>query len=422
MEAFHLTDDWRPRSTTGYTRCNKIRKYARHTSPGLPGAPARGRTPAVSQVVQLLRDLIALPSVNAAFLPPDDPRAGEAKVADYLAKRAAKAKLDVERQPVAPGSDNLIVRLSPLGQARHRILLAPHLDTVGGDDPKLYRPTKKGGRLHGRGACDTKGSVAAMFRALENVARRRQRPSETEIVFVGLMDEECNQTGSRAFAKLRMKADLALVGEPTHCKVVTAHKGDLWLRLTATGKAAHGARPELGRNAVHALAKCIDAIETDYAALLRKRRHPLLGHATINTGTIRGGSQPNIVPDHCQADLDRRTLPGETFAKIRRELLGVLSRRGLNARLIDVKGYTCPALETDPGLPWVSDFMRSARQKKPLGVDYYCDAANLDAAGIPTVVWGPGDIAQAHTADEWIALEQLERGTGMLTRFLLSLP
>ena len=118
----------------------------------------------MSQAVQLLRDLIALPSVNAAFLPPGDPHAGEAKVADYLAKRAAKARLDVERQPVAPGSDNLIVRLSPLGQARHRIVLAPHLDTVGGDDPKIYRPTKKGNKLHGRGACDTKGSVAAMFR------------------------------------------------------------------------------------------------------------------------------------------------------------------------------------------------------------------------------------------------------------------
>ena len=376
----------------------------------------------VSQVVQLLRDLIALPSVNAAFLPPGDARAGEAKVTDYLVKRAAMARLDIERQPVTPESNNLIVRLQPLGQARHRIVLAPHLDTVGGDDPKMFRPTKKGNKLHGRGACDTKGSVAAMFRALENVANRKKRPSETEIVFVGLMDEECNQTGSRAFAKLRMKADLALVGEPTRCKVVTAHKGDLWLRLTATGKAAHGARPELGRNAVHALAQCIDAIETDYAALLCKRRHPVLGHATINTGTIRGGAQPNIVPDHCEADLDRRTLPGETFAKIRRELLGVLAKRGLKAKLIDVKGYTCPALETDPGLPWVRNFMRSARQKKPLGVDYYCDAANLAGAGIPTVVWGPGDIAQAHTADEWITIEQLERGTDMLTRFLLSLP
>ena len=99
-----------------------------------------------------------------------------------------------------------------------------------------------------------------------------------------------------------------------------------------------------------------------------------------------------------------------------------MAKRGLKAKLIDVKDYTCPALETDPDLPWVRDFMRVARQRKPLGVDYYCDAANLAGGGIPTVVWGPGDIAQAHTADEWIALDQLERGTDLLTRFLLSLP
>ncbi|MBT4623292.1 MAG: M20/M25/M40 family metallo-hydrolase, partial [Verrucomicrobia bacterium] len=277
-------------------------------------------------------------------------------------------------------------------------------------------------RLHGRGACDTKGCIATYFHALCQLSGQKQRPQNTEIIFVGLIDEEHLQSGSRAYAKKGPTADLAIVGEPTRLQVVTAHKGDLWLRLIATGKAAHGARPELGRNAIHSLAQCIDAIETDYAALLRKRRHPLLGHATINTGTIRGGAQPNIVPDHCEADLDRRTLPGETFAKIRRELHGVLAKHSLKAKLIDVKGYTCPALETDPGLPWVRDFMRSARQKKPIGVDYYCDAANLAGAGIPTVVWGPGDIAQAHTADEWITLEQLERGTDMLTRFLLSLP
>lgn len=382
----------------------------------------RGRTNGVSQAVRFLGDLIALPSVNPAFLPQSDPNAGEAAITDYLTRRAAKAKLDVERQRVAPGSENLIVRLTSIGQPQHRILLAPHLDTVGVDSPDLFCPTKKSGRLHGRGACDTKGSVAVMFHALENVAKRKQRPTATEIVFVGLVDEECNQTGSRALAELEMKADLAIVGEPTRCKVVTAHKGDLWLRLSATGRAAHGARPELGCNAVHTLAKCIDAIETDYAASLRKHRHPLLGQATINTGTIRGGSQANIVPDYCEADLDRRTLPGETFGGVRREILSLLTKRNLKAKLIDVKNYTCPALETDPNLPWVRRFMHVARQRKPLGVDYYCDAANLAGAGIPTVVWGPGDIAQAHTTDEWISLEQLEHGTDMMTRFLLSLP
>ena len=295
------------------------------------------------------------------------------------------------------------------------------MDTVGGDLDKIFRPTKKGERLHGRGACDTKGSVAVMFHAMEHLAKRH-RPANTEIVFIGFVDEECNQTGSRAFSKLKLKANLALVGEPTRCRVVTAHKGDLWLRLSTRGKAAHGARPELGRNAVHTMAKCIDTIETEYAQNLGKRRHPVLGHPTINTGIVRGGSQPNIVPDVCEADLDRRTLPGESFTTISREIGEVLKKRGLKARLTNVKGYTCPAMETDPTLPMVQQLMRTVRQTKPLGVDYYCDAANIAATGVPAIVWGPGDIAQAHTADEWISIRQIERGMDVLTRFLLSLP
>lgn len=375
----------------------------------------------MSQVVKLLRDLIALPSVNNAFLPPGDPHAGEELVADYLKNRARKAGLEIETQATNSGRDNLIVRLKPLGQATHRIILAPHMDTVGGDLDKIFRPTKKGERLHGRGACDTKGSVAVMFHAMEHLAKRH-RPANTEIVFIGFVDEECNQTGSRAFSKLKLKANLALVGEPTRCRVVTAHKGDLWLRLSTRGKAAHGSRPELGRNAVHTMAKCIDAIETEYAQNLGKRRHPVLGHPTINTGIVRGGSQPNIVPDVCEADLDRRTLPGESFTTISREIGEVLKKRGLKARLTNVKGYTCPAMETDPTLPMVQQLMRTVRQTKPLGVDYYCDAANIATTGVPAIVWGPGDIAQAHTADEWISIRQIERGMDVLTRFLLSLP
>ena len=375
----------------------------------------------MSQVVKLLRDLIALPSVNNAFLPPGDPHAGEELVADYLKNRARKACLEIETQATDSGRDNLIVRLKPLGQATHRIILAPHMDTVGGDLDKIFRPTKKGERLHGRGACDTKGSVAVMFHAMEHLAKRH-RPANTEIVFIGFVDEECNQTGSRAFSKLKLKANLVLVGEPTRCRVVTAHKGDLWLRLSTRGKAAHGARPELGRNAVHTMAKCIDTIETEYAQNLEKKRHPVLGHPTINTGIVRGGSQPNIVPDVCEADLDRRTLPGESFTTISREIGEVLKKRGLKARLTNVKGYTCPAMETDPTLPMVQQLMRTVRQTKPLGVDYYCDAANIAATGVPAIVWGPGDIAQAHTADEWISIRQIERGMDVLTRFLLSLP
>ena len=376
----------------------------------------------MSHADKLLRELIALPSVNPAFLPPGDPRAGEQRVADFLAAITARAGLDVEMQEVFPQRANLLARLAPWGKTRQRILLAPHLDTVGGEVPEIFRPREKHGRLHGRGACDTKGSVAAMLTALTELARSAQRPGQTEIVFAGLADEENGQGGSRALVAKGFKADLAIVGEPTQLQIVTAHKGDLWLQLEGRGKAAHGARPELGRNAVHAMARIVDLFETDYAAALRKRAHPLLGHPTINVGSIAGGSQPNIVPDRCRISIDRRTITGETEARVRREIRSLLRKHKLSAKLLNVRNAPCPPLETNSRLPLVKQFLANVGQTKPIGADYFCDAAVLASGGIPSVVFGPGDIAQAHTADEWISLRQLEQGTRMLLRFLQSLP
>lgn len=376
----------------------------------------------MTPTAQLLRDLIALPSVNPAFLPPGDPHAGERRVAEFLAATAAAAGLDVELQPVAADRPNLICRLTPPGRPRQRLLLAPHLDTVGGDLATIFQPRLQGDRLHGRGACDTKGSVAVMLTALAELARSPQRPRETEIVFAGLIDEENAQAGSRALAKSGLAANLAVIGEPTRGQVVTAHKGSLWLKLRTRGKAAHGAKPELGVNAVHAMARVVAVIEGDYAAALRRRRHPLLGPGTVNVGVICGGRQPNIVPDQCAIELDRRTLPGEAEAGVRRELAQLLRRRGLRVTMAGTKLAPCLPMETDARRPWVRQFMRCAGQRRPVGVDYFCDAAVLAAAGIPGVVFGPGDIAQAHTADEWISLRSLEQARRILVTFLGSLP
>jgi acetylornithine deacetylase/succinyl-diaminopimelate desuccinylase-like protein len=294
----------------------------------------------MTRTEKLLAELIALPSVNPAFAPQSGAVArparhfGEKNVADFLASVAARAGLEVELQPVfgvrghvralesgdmSPHSPidrfNIIARLLPPGKIRQTILLAPHLDTVGADDTQFV-PRRKDGRLYGRGACDTKGSVAAMLTALCELANAKSRPQETEIVFAGLVDEENAQAGSRALVAdkftgpvwssafrrpegagdhpNRLKAelqtaDLAIVGEPTRLQVVTAHKGSLWLQLETRGRAAHGATPQLGKNAVHEMARIVDLLETDYAARLRRRRHPLLGSATVNVGTIRGG-------------------------------------------------------------------------------------------------------------------------------------
>jgi acetylornithine deacetylase/succinyl-diaminopimelate desuccinylase-like protein len=261
-----------------------------------------------------------------------------------------------------------------------------------------------------------------MMTALCELARKGPRPAHTEIVFAGLVDEENNQLGSRALADSGFTADLAIVGEPTGCQLITAHKGDLWLELTTHGQAAHGATPHLGKNAVHAMARLVEVLETEYAKSLRRRRHPLLGTGTVNVGTIRGGSQPNIVPDRCTIAIDRRTLPGETETGVHRELRVLLRRHRLAADISNAKGAECPALETDPKLPLVSCLMKLLGQKRPLGVHYFCDAAVLAGGGVPSVVFGPGDIAQAHTADEWISLAQLERAQGLLVQFLSALP
>jgi acetylornithine deacetylase/succinyl-diaminopimelate desuccinylase-like protein len=374
-------------------------------------------------IVKLLADLLALPSVNPAFLPAGDPHAGEARVAAFLEDRARANGLDCEHLPVLPGRSNLLVRLAPKRRAVRRVLLAPHLDTVGGPEVPgtLFTPTLKGDRLHGRGACDTKGSVAAMFSALLAVARE-QPPSETEIIFVGLVDEESGQAGSRQLAADRFQADLAIVGEPTRLKIVTAHKGVLWLRLVTTGKAAHGARPELGRNAVHAMARIVDMLQTGYAARLRRRKHPLLGRPTVNVGAISGGTQPNIVPARCTIAVDRRTIPGESDAAVCKEIRTLLKGKGFSPRFESLQGGPCLPLETSPRLPLVAQFMSVARQRSPAGVDFFSDAAILASGGIPSILFGPGDIAQAHTPDEWIAIASLEKAERLLVRFLRSLP
>ena len=372
--------------------------------------------------VRLLQDLIALPSVNPAFF--SDPQLhGEHRVAAFLESAARRQGLDVESQAVVPGRSNLLVRLSPRGEVRHRVLLAPHMDTVGEPAYALQRtPVVRDGSIYGRGACDTKGSVAAFFQSLLNVAASGTRPKHTEILFVGLIDEENMQLGSRHFAQHGPQGDLAIVGEPTGLEIVTAHKGDVWLRLRTTGRSAHGATPHRGKNAVTAMARIVLALETEYAAELAARpAHPRLGRPTVNVGRIDGGRQPNIVPAECTIDIDRRTLPGETEAGVRREIIALLRRHGLKAAYDNLRTNPCEPLDTCPDLPLVRSLTRAAGRKGTRGVHYFTDAAPLAAGGTPSVVFGPGDIAQAHTEREWLAISQLEKSIQILERFLRAL-
>ena len=373
-------------------------------------------------VAQLLRDLVALPSVNPAFLPDNPDVTGEERVAAHLTDLAAKRGLEVSRQAVLPDRSNLLVRLRPSGKAKRRIILSPHLDVVPAED-KQFKPRVKNDRLHGRGSCDTKGSVATFFHALLELTKDRRRPTQTEILFVGLVDEEHRQSGSRVLGEHGPKGDLAIAGEPTQLQVVTAHKGNLWLRLETRGKAAHGATPHLGKNAILPMARIGELILNEYSKQLQRRKHTLLGHPTVNLGLIRGGSQTNVVPESCFIELDRRTVPGETENSVIAEIQSLLSKHRLpRATIIESRGVPCPPLETDPDLPVVRQFLRVAKRRKCRGVDYFTDGSPIAMGGTPAIVFGPGSIAQAHSADEWLELSQLDKATAIILNFLRSQP
>jgi acetylornithine deacetylase/succinyl-diaminopimelate desuccinylase-like protein len=378
--------------------------------------------PRLSSVQRLLRELVARPSINPTFLQDRPDLTGEERVAGFLEDMARTEGIEVRRQSVLPGRKNLIACISPSGKAKRRVMLTPHMDVVPAPE-KDFTPRVRNGKMHGRGTCDTKGSVAAFFSAFLELARKGKRPRETEILFVGLVDEEFGQAGSRMLARKGPKGDLAIAGEPTGLQVVTAHKGNLWLQLKTRGKSAHGSTPHHGKNAIDAMTPILQFLFADYPRDLALRTHPLLGSPTVSVGKIRGGSQPNVVPNECVIDLDRRTIPGETEASVKKELTQAFKKRGIPLpEFSKSRSVPCPPLETNPDLPFCQSFLRAANRRKPKGVPYFTDASPIATGGTPALVFGPGNIAQAHSADEWVEMEQVDRAYSIVSKFLNSLP
>lgn len=378
--------------------------------------------PSHSPVTQLLSDLVSIPSINPSLLPTQSNLTGEEQVATFLADYANKLGIEVQRQAVLPGRKNILLRLKPKKKIKQRVLLTPHLDVVPAEE-SAFKPKIKNGKLHGRGACDTKGSVAAFFQAFYNLAKNGPLPNETEIIFIGLVDEEFGQAGSRKLAKVGPKADLAIAGEPTELKVVTAHKGNIWLQLETKGKAAHGATPHHGKNAIHLMNPILKILFEEYPKLLNRQNHPLLGAPTLNIGQISGGSQPNIVADRCIIDLDRRTIPGETEQSVKLEIQTLFRKQKLPLPSFSlIRSVPCPPLDTESSLPMVQSFLRATGKRKTHGVAYFTDASPISMGGTPALVFGPGNIAQAHAKDEFIEIKQLEKGQEMVEKFLRGLP
>ena len=369
-------------------------------------------------VTTLLQQLVRIPSVNPDNAPGTN-LTGERELAVFLSGWLESIGAEVVLEDVLPGRPNLIARFAPL-DGRPRILLGPHLDTVGvgGMTVDPFAAEIRDGKLWGRGASDTKGPMAAMLWALhENRDILATLPVAVD--FVAFMGEESCQWGSKSFVKTHA-ADytFAMVGEPTSMGTVHATKGSLWATLRAVGKAAHSSRPDCGENAILKLTRSLDRLDCHLGADLATFQHPALGHSTMNIGVIRGGSRPNIVPDLAEAEIDIRLTPSLATAGGALALLrDTIAFHDLPLEIIN--HHENQPMETPTEHPMV-------RRLVDLGslltaAPWFSDAAHLSAGGIPSVCIGPGLIDQAHTADEFISIDALREGADFFTRFIASL-
>jgi acetylornithine deacetylase/succinyl-diaminopimelate desuccinylase family protein len=375
----------------------------------------------LSSLDRLLWELVEIPSINPSLECKYADFTGEERIAQFLEGKANSSGIEYRRMKVLPGRQNLVIRLKPSGKIKNKVMLTPHMDVVPAT-PDAFIPKIKNGCLFGRGACDTKGSIASFFHAFLRLAKERNRPKNTEIIFVGLVDEEFGQAGSRTLAQKGPKANLAIAGEPTNLKVVSAHKGNLWIKLSTQGKAAHGSTPQYGRNAINRMSPILDTLTNEYPKLLSDRKHPLLGSPTISVGTIRGGSQPNVVPDSCEIDIDRRTIPGETDESVKKEMKNLFRKLKIKSpEFSATRSVPCPPLDTDPSLPFVQSFLKASNRRRTIGVPYFTDASPISMGGTPALVYGPGNIAQAHSKNEWVSLEEVEKAEQSIFRFLSNL-
>ncbi len=378
--------------------------------------------------------------------PVDGPQIGEERLTDFLQHFFTGLGLPWLRQRVHAGRDNLLVQLlghPTVEQGGQLLLWDVHQDTVPVDgmtvDP--FGGELRGGRVYGRGACDVKGAMAAMVSAIARAANEVRPRNSPTIVVAFTVNEECGFTGVEGCCDLissdsRANAapivggtisaeemfprlpDAAIVAEPTDFDVVVAHQGVVRWRCHTIGRAAHTSRPDAGINAIYGMSHVVQAIERHHDDLQSTGPlHPLCGRPTVCVSTIHGGVAVNTVPEHATIEIDRRIGPNESPAAAYEDALRLIA---------SLDAPNCCRIEND--LPFMqsrglSDQNNQAlaaslsslaksngRRGHVIGVPYATDAAAIAALGIPTVVFGPGSIAQAHTADEFIAIEELQHG------------
>jgi acetylornithine deacetylase/succinyl-diaminopimelate desuccinylase-like protein len=365
--------------------------------------------------VELLQALVRIPSVNPSG-EPGTPEVGEAACAQFLAQQLEDCGARVSVRDILPGRPNVAGCFPADRPGKPRLLLCPHTDTVSvlGMTIDPFAAERRQGRIYGRGATDTKGTISAMLCALWELRADLSR-LQHEIWFVGLMGEEAGNEGAAAAAEEFRGADFALVGEPTRCDIVNTHKGVTWLQCATLGRSAHGATPEQGENAIYKMAEVIRCVRDELVPALARYVDPVLGCSTVSVGTVRGGSKVNIVPDTCVIELDVRTIPSHQQDGLIGEVRGRRARGGGAVQVELIRKHA--PLATDPGHPCVQALM--AAGGRCVGAPWFCDGSLLAAVGgIPSAAAGPGDIAQAHTADEWLDEEDLRRGVHFYADFL----
>jgi acetylornithine deacetylase/succinyl-diaminopimelate desuccinylase len=348
----------------------------------------------------------------------ENPPGDEAPAARWLAEELAHLGCTIELSDIGGGRLNLVARLE--NGAGPGLAFNSHLDVIpagGGWTGDPFRLREQSGRLIGRGACDAKGSIAAMVEAAHLLAAARRQWSGT-LTAVFVSDEEVGSTGAKAFAAVARDVDRIVVGEPTGLVAVSAHKGCLRPRILVHGRAAHSGRPELGDNAVIKAARLVARLALEDARL-RLVTHPLVGPASLSVTRIAGGIADNIVPPSCEIVIDRRMLPGESAETVEPEIRAILGQAavedGISTEILGFSSTAGPS-ETPADDPIVEAAVAAARRNGidppgPVGFLGGCDLVHFQRVGIRGVVLGPGSLAQAHQPDEWVRADDLAKAS-----------
>jgi len=367
--------------------------------------------------VALARALIKIDSRNPTLVAGAP---GERACAFALASVLNDWGLDVELQEDIPLRPNVIARIGP--RDAPALMLNGHLDVVGveGMIHDAFTAEVRSDRIYGRGSADMKGGIAAMCAAALTVADGR---SDRQIIITAVTDEEYESLGMRALIASGVRADAAIITEPTRLAICPAHRGFVWMDVTFRGRAAHGSRYDIGVDAITHAGLVLGELEKLERGREQGTRHPLLGRGSLHASIIRGGVGMSTYPEECVLSLERRTLPGETAEDAVREIEGACAAvRARDSRLDARITQTTSQLPSDVSVdaPIVRRLKRALEHEgaptRIEGMSAWTDAALLNEAGIPTVCFGPGDIALAHAAEEFVPIAEIEIATRVLAR------